>query len=97
VTAAGDLRWRIAPGQRLIFEDMDDGVLLYDALVGRTHLLNATAAEMLSVLERTPGLSSDAIRTRVAEELELPADALPRPAIDELLDWLERLGIVVAQ
>jgi PqqD family protein of HPr-rel-A system len=97
VTAVRDLAWRISPGQRLVFEDMDDGVLLYDALVGRTHLLNATAAEMLTVIEQTPGLSSDAIRLRVAQELQLTADALPLPAVEELLDWFARLGIVVAQ
>src|SRR6185503_10439793 len=69
VTAVRDLTWRIAPGQRLVFEDMDDGVLLYDSLVGRTHLLNATAAETLTVLERNPGLTSDAIRRHVTEAL----------------------------
>lgn len=97
MTAVRDLTWRIAPGQRLVFEDMDDGVLLYDSLVGRTHLLNATAAETLTVLERNPGLTSDAIRRHVTEALDLPVDALPLSAVEELLDWFERLGILVAR
>jgi PqqD family protein of HPr-rel-A system len=97
VTATDAWRWRIAPGQRLVVEDMDDGVLLYDALVGRTHLLNATAAEMLSVIEQTPGLTADEIRTRVAARLDIPLESLPLPAVDELLDWLARLCIVIGQ
>ncbi|HEY1325677.1 MAG TPA: HPr-rel-A system PqqD family peptide chaperone [Casimicrobiaceae bacterium] len=97
MTATDAWRWRIAPGQRLVVEDMDDGVLLYDALVGRTHLLNATAAEMLSVIEQTPGLTADEIRTRVAARLDIPLESLPLPAVDELLDWLARLCIVIGQ
>lgn len=89
------MRWRIAPGQRLVFEDLDDGVLLYDALVGGTHLLNATAAEMLCLIEERPGLSADAIRDALIARLELPPASLPVESVEELLQWLARLDIVV--
>lgn len=92
-----DLRWRIAPGQRLVLEDLDDGVLLYDALVGGTHLLNATAAEMLSIIEERPGLSGPEIRADLVARLELTDASLPLQAVEDLLRWLARLDIVAGQ
>jgi PqqD family protein of HPr-rel-A system len=94
VTPAADVRWRIAAGQRLVLEDLDDGVLLYDARVGGTHLLNATAAEMLSVIEDTPGLTTAAIRTELIARMELAQASLPLESLEALLQWLAQLNIV---
>lgn len=97
MTPGADLRWRVPPGQRLVLEDLDDGVLLYDALVGGTHLLNATAAEMLTVIEETPGLTAAAIRAELVARLDLPGASLPLDAVEELLRWLAGLNIVVGR
>ena len=87
-------RWRIPPGQRLIFEDFDDGVVLFDALVGSTHLLNATAAEALAIVEDMPGLRAPDIHRRLLDRLGIDAAALPEAAVIELLWRLEDLHLV---
>jgi PqqD family protein of HPr-rel-A system len=88
--------WRVPPGQRLLLEDFDDGVVMFDAKVGSTHLLNATSAEALAIIESEPGLTSDQIRDRLLERLALSDAQLPDAAVRELLVWLEDLGIVGA-
>ena len=88
--------WRIPDDQRLVFEEFEDGILLFDARVGGTHLLNATAAETLEVVQRTPGLTSAEIRARVLERLDIPEDALPPAAMEELLLRLADLCLVGA-
>jgi PqqD family protein of HPr-rel-A system len=87
-------RWRLPPGQRLAFEDFDDGIVLFDALVGSTHLVNATAAEALAVVEETPDLSAAQIHEQLLRRLELTADSLPLEAVDELLAWLSEIDLV---
>ena len=88
--------WRIPEGQQLVFEEFEDGILLFDARVGSTHLLNATAAETLEVVLETPGLTAMDIRTRVLERLGLPDAALPPAAVEELLMRLADLCLVGA-
>ena len=87
-------RWRVPPGQRFVFEDFDDGIVMFDALVGSTHLVNVTAAEALAIVEEAPGLTAAEIHERLLARLELRADALPRPAVDELLGRLAALDLV---
>lgn len=89
-------RWRPPPGQRFVFEDFDDGIVLFDALVGGTHLVNATAAEALALIEESPGLRLNEIHARLLERLEVGADALPQAAVEELLRRLADLGLVTA-
>ena len=91
-----DLRWRLPAGQRLVFEDFDDGIVLFDALVGGTHLVNATAAEALAVVEESPDLPAAEIHRRVLDRLELDAEALPLAALEELLRRLAALNLVRA-
>ena len=43
---------------------------MFDAGVGSTHLINATAAEALSVVEGSPGLSADAFFARLQHDIE---------------------------
>ena len=38
VTTKSEIVWRLPAGQRLLFEDFDDGIVMFDALVGATHL-----------------------------------------------------------
>jgi len=89
-----DIRWRIPSGQRLLFEDFDDGIVMFDALVGATHLLNATAAEALAIIQSEPGLDTGAVHARLVERLAIGTDALPVAAVDELLWRLEDLNLV---
>jgi PqqD family protein of HPr-rel-A system len=97
VTAPPDQRWRIAPGQRLSFEDLDDGIVLFDAKTGATHLLDASAAETLAVVEEAPGLDCAAIRERLLERLALAPDALPLPEVASLLQRFEWLNLLRAE
>ncbi len=89
--------WRIAPGQRLLFQDFEDGVVLFDALVGSTHLLDASAAETLSIIEEAPALPASAIHALLLERLELSAEALPLATLDALLQRFEAMALVSAE
>jgi PqqD family protein of HPr-rel-A system len=89
-------RWRIPNGQRLLYEDFDDGIVMFDAQVGATHLLNASAAEALAIVQESPGLPAAAIHRRLLERLEIPDHALPLAALEELLWRLEDLNLVAA-
>ena len=77
--------------QQLLFEDFDDGIVLFDAQVGGTHLVNPTAAEALEVVLESPGLPAADIHRRVLARLGLAEQALPRAALDELLHKLAEL------
>jgi len=94
MTSESDIHWRIPAGQRLVFEDFDDGIVMFDSLVGSTHLLNATAAEALAVIESEPGLHIDRIHARLLERLGVDSDALPIAAVADLLWQLEDLNLI---
>ena len=89
-------RWRVADGQHFVFADFDDGILMFDARVGSTHLINATAAEALSIVEGSLGVSADNVHRALLQRLELDPGALPFEAVVELLWQLENLGLVTA-
>ena len=91
-----DLRWRLPSDQRLAFEDFDDGILVFDARVGGTHLVNATAAEALEVVTAAPDLTAREIHRRVLERLGLTEATLPLAAVEELLRRLADLCLVSA-
>jgi len=86
--------WRIAHGHRLLFQDFDDGVVLFDTLVGSTHLLDASAAETLAIIEQAPGLDASTIHAQLLARLELAADVLPLSTIEVLLERFEAMSLV---
>lgn len=86
--------WRIAPGQRLSFQDLEDGVVMFDALVGSTHSLDASAAETLAIVEHAPGLDTSAIHAELLQRLELSAESLPLEAVEALLQRFEAMALV---
>jgi PqqD family protein of HPr-rel-A system len=94
VTSQADIHWRIPVGQRLLFEDFDDGIVAFDTLVGSTHLLDVTAAEALAIIEAEPGLSAQVIHARLLSHLDIAAESLPLAAVDELLWRLEDLNLI---
>jgi PqqD family protein of HPr-rel-A system len=89
-------RWSIASGQRFVFEDFDDGIVMFDAVVGATHLLNVTAAETLILLQESPRLSTAELHARLLEKLEVSEEMLPLAAVEELAWRLEDLGLIAA-
>ena len=89
-------RWRVPASQQLLFEDLDDGVVLFDAQVGGTHLVNPTAAEALEVILESPGLTAAQIHRRVLDRLGLTDQALPLAALDELLHKLAELWLIAS-
>ena len=91
------LRWRVPDGQRFAFEDFDDGIVMFDARVGSTHLLSVTAAEMLSVIETSPGSTTPALYRTLLARLGADEQALSYPAVIELLWHLENLHLVTAE
>jgi PqqD family protein of HPr-rel-A system len=88
--------WRLPTGQRLLFEDFDDGIVMFDAAVGATHLLNPTAAEALAIVQEHPGLSTAELHAQLLRRLEIAADVLPAAALAELMRRLEDLQLVSA-
>jgi PqqD family protein of HPr-rel-A system len=88
--------WRIRGGQRFVIEEFDDGIVMFDALVGSTHLLNLSAADTLAIIGEFPGLPSSVIRRRLLERLDVGEEALPPGVLEELLWRLEDLNLIVA-
>jgi PqqD family protein of HPr-rel-A system len=97
VTTATEARWRVPADQQLLFEDFDDGIVLFDSKVGGTHLINPTAAEALDVILDAPGLTAGEIHGRVLQRLALTEQALPLTALEELLGKLADLCLVVGE
>jgi PqqD family protein of HPr-rel-A system len=93
---ARELRWRIPAGQHFVIEDFDDGIVMFDALVGATHLLNVSAADTLTIVQESPGMTAEAIHRRLLDRLELTEEDLPLAALEELLWRLEDLNLVAA-
>jgi len=89
-------RWRIPARQHFVIEEFDDGIVMFDALVGATHLLNVSAAETLTIVQESPGMTAEAIHRRLLERLELTEEDLPLAALEELLWRLEDLNLVAA-
>ena len=91
-----EARWGIPAGQHFVFADFEDGIVMFDALVGATHLLNGSAAEALAIVQASPGLTTAAIHRCLLERLQIEADVLPFAALAELLWQLENLNLVAA-
>lgn len=88
--------WRIPAGQHFVFADFEDGIVMFDALVGATHLLNGSAAETLAIVQASPGLTTAAIHRCLLERLQIEADVLPFAALAELVWQLENLNLIAA-
>ncbi|MEO7494741.1 MAG: HPr-rel-A system PqqD family peptide chaperone [Massilia sp.] len=85
--------WRVVPGQALLHRGWDDEYVLYNNLSGDTHLLDASAIELLLLLQRAPaGLASLTAALRGPDDLDdEPALAA---AIGATLDALCQLSLV---
>src|SRR5450631_2681990 len=57
--------WRVPAKQRFVIEEFDDGIVMFDVLVGATHLLNVSAVDTLAIVSESPGLQTAAIHLRL--------------------------------
>lgn len=62
--------WRILPGQSLHHRDWGDEFVLYNNLSGDTHLIEASAMQVLQALQRGPA-SEAALGAALRAELQL--------------------------
>jgi PqqD family protein of HPr-rel-A system len=95
--AIAGITWHLWPGQRLIFEEFDDAIVMFDAVVGSTHVLNVTTAETLAIVQESTGLVTSSLYARLLQRLGVGEHALPKPAMDELLCRLEDLQLICAR
>lgn len=82
--------WRLKPGQSLALHDFPDGEesVLYNNLSGDTHLLGASAVDLLLLLQAGP-----ADRAMLGAALGEAAQAASDPGFDaELAALLEQLA-----
>lgn len=90
----GSPRWTAGRTHSLLWHSWDeDELLVYHSGSGDTHLLNAVAAEVLRQLERSP-LEASELTPHVARALGHPPNSELRSYIDQLLDYLDSLGLV---
>jgi PqqD family protein of HPr-rel-A system len=80
--------WQTASHPRVIVRRIDEEVLLFDTVTWRTHLLNATAAQLLALIQQR-ACSADALAEAVS-----PGDASFKAEVDGLLEGLAGLGVV---
>lgn len=83
--------WRVTPGQTLHHRDWGDESVLYDNLSGDTHLLEASALQVLLAL-RTCAASESALRATLCAALELDDEEASH--IPALLEDLRGLRLI---
>ena len=78
----------MSPHSAVLVQQLDQELLLFDALTWRTHLLNTTAAELVRLIGRGVGSAEN-----LAETLA-PGDAGFRQEVEGLLRALSDLGLI---
>jgi PqqD family protein of HPr-rel-A system len=89
---AGD-RWRVPPGPAPIVRRWPEEFAVFNPLSGHTHFLDPVAGGLVDLLSRSEQ-STETLRTRVAEWLELDADAALAANVDAMLARLADEGLV---
>jgi PqqD family protein of HPr-rel-A system len=85
--------WQLAEGCRLHWKAWDDEFVVFDEGSGDTHLLDPLAAEVLKVLEESPGKVSELAR-RVVARLDLAPDTDLSERVSELVERFVAAGLV---
>ena len=83
--------WRVIPGQSLHYRDWGDECVLYDNLSGDTHLIEASALQVLLAL-RTCAASEMALSATLRADLGLDDEEASH--IPALLDDLRGLRLI---
>ncbi|GAB6068233.1 hypothetical protein JCM13664_15520 [Methylothermus subterraneus] len=86
---SGDSLWRIHPKARLLWEEWPEEAVVFNALSGQTHYLNATAMAILKMLELGPQSAKD-----LADGLYAGQADRFLPKIEQVLAEFERLGLI---
>jgi PqqD family protein of HPr-rel-A system len=85
--------WQLAEGCRLHWKAWDDEFVIFDEGSGDTHLLDPLAAEVLKLLEQSPGDVADLARRTVAR-LDLAPDPDLAARVLELVRRFAAAGLV---
>jgi PqqD family protein of HPr-rel-A system len=88
-----DLEWELAENSRLHWVCWDDEYVAFDEGSGDTHLLDLVTAEVLKVLEQSPG-ALPALIERVAARLDVDPDADLERRIREAIETFREAGLV---
>jgi PqqD family protein of HPr-rel-A system len=75
--------WKTWGGESIVFNESS----------GNTHLLNATAAKILSIVQSQPS-SAEEISLKIASESEVDADEKILERVDAVLETLDNLGLI---
>lgn len=86
------MRWRVIPGQALVYRCWDDDAVLYNDLSGATHLLGPAALCLLEALRAGPA-AEPALAQALLAEFELDASSLPEE-LASVLGSLARLDLI---
>lgn len=89
-------RWHLIRADALRVREWDDAGVIYDAVSGNTHLIDALGLELLDLL-RQRAWSLDELLAELHESLpeDLPAENAPR-LLNAKLEQLARLDLAVA-
>ena len=82
--------WKTA---KLHWQKWEGEYIVYNATSGNTHLLNATAAQALKMLERKPASVAD-ISNQLTSSAGLNADEEVLQQVEALVANLDELGLV---
>ncbi len=87
-----DIRWRLPDGVGLTWKSWSDEAVVFNALSGQTHLLDAFSAALLGEIEAEP-LTAHELGARLSEKLGLPADAAIAGRIAKTCVLFDDLGL----
>jgi PqqD family protein of HPr-rel-A system len=82
--------WKTFP---LLWKTWGEECIVFNESSGNTHLLNPTAAKILSIVQSQPS-SAEEICLKIASESELNADKKILQGIDAVLETLDNLGLI---
>lgn len=88
-------RYAAREPDRLIWEEVPDGWFIFDQCSGQTHFLNATAAEIIQLLQRAPSTLAEALdHLKVQYPAADPAQL--RGHLERMLLEFQSIGLVWA-
>ena len=85
--------WQLTPGQNLRFRQFDDEFVLFNNLSGDTHLLGASAMQMLAQLQGG-ACSADCLLDALAAKLECARDSVFDGDVSTVLAQLATLSLI---
>lgn len=85
--------WRMIPDQSLHYRAWDDEFVLYNSLSGDTHLLGASAIQLLLTLQQTPS-DEEALVKSLCATLQVDQDEEFTLQVANLLADLQDLALI---